>query len=185
MNLSRAIPTHVQVTCDVTGGALLCGAGSDQKQIDQRDQGGGDTGRDQRIVSPDVAVGIELARFLDHSGGLGQAGRTVCEAGHIRRTFLTPNRRRWGWAPGTDDGRPALMTPPARGSGFWLRTGNGAAASTMAIRVRRATLAVDAGRHHGRSLAPGSPYAALRCLCSRRPARAARPAGIGSVLCCE
>ena len=95
MNLSRATPTHVQVTCqvrdDVAGGrASLCGAGSDQKQIDQRDQGGGDTGRDQRIVSADVAVGIELARFLDHPVGLGQAYRTVCEVGHIRRTFFDP-----------------------------------------------------------------------------------------------
>ena len=65
-------------------------AESDQDEIDQRDQGRSDAGGDQGVIGADVALRIEqwLAGFLGHFGGLGQAGRAFCEAGHIRRIFF-------------------------------------------------------------------------------------------------
>jgi hypothetical protein len=66
------------------------GAESDQDEIDQRNQGGADADGDQGIVGADVGPGIErcLLGFSGHFGGLGRAGRTVCELGHIRRIFF-------------------------------------------------------------------------------------------------
>src|SRR3979490_1519955 len=70
-------------------------AGSNQNEIDERDQGRSDARRDQGVIGADVALRIErwLEGFLGHFGGLGQAGRIFCEAGHIRGIFFT------AWSP--------------------------------------------------------------------------------------
>src|SRR5260370_16123351 len=57
------------------------------------------------------------------------------------------------------------------------RTGDGSASSAMAIGRRREIMAVDADRHHGRSISPGIPRDALRSAgagCRLRAAGAAR-----------
>src|ERR1700694_2445201 len=83
-------------------------AGSNQKEIDERDQGRSDARRDQGVIGADVALRIErwLEGFLGHFGGLGPAGRIFCEAGHIRGIFFT------AWSP-------------ERGSGFRIGNGTG------------------------------------------------------------
>src|ERR1700730_9857626 len=70
-------------------------AGSNQNEIDERDQGRSDARRDQGVIGADVALRIErwLEGFLGHFGGLGQAGRIFCEGGHIRWIFFT------AWSP--------------------------------------------------------------------------------------
>jgi hypothetical protein len=181
MNLSPRRPTYIR---DGERPGRHPGAGSNQKQIDQRDQGGPDAGSDQDVIGANVAMRIErwLARFLDHFGGLGQAHRIVCEADHIRRSFfgLRVCSRRFGarvyLEPMTDAG--------VGNSGEWVQagTGNGPATSTMAIPERREAVALDAGRHHGKDVPPRSPLLALRSLRAREAARATRFAGIGPIL---
>jgi hypothetical protein len=65
-------------------------AESNQDEIDQRNQGSADAGGDQGIVGADVGLRIErcLVGFSGHFGGLGRAGRSFCELGHIRPIFF-------------------------------------------------------------------------------------------------
>ena len=100
MNLSPRRPTYIR---NGERPGRRSGAGSNQKQIDQRNQGGPDAGSDQDVIGADIAMRIErwLARFLDHFGGLGQAQRIVCEADHIRWSFF--DLRVCAQGIGTDD----------------------------------------------------------------------------------
>jgi hypothetical protein len=53
--------------------AIPAGAGSDQKEIDQRDHRGSDAGGDQDIVRLDIAMWIE--RWLVHPRGQSRIQR--------------------------------------------------------------------------------------------------------------
>jgi hypothetical protein len=75
-------------------------AGSNQDEIDQRDQGGAYAGSDQGVVGPEVGLRIERGwvGFLGHFGGLGQAGPDSCEADHIGKISLTLGVAGNSWA---------------------------------------------------------------------------------------
>jgi hypothetical protein len=76
------------------------GAESNEQEIDQRDQGCSRANGDQDVVGADVGFRIKRrwAGFLVHLRRLGQAGRSFCEPGHIRRTFFKRRGRAGtGW----------------------------------------------------------------------------------------
>ena len=146
-------------------------AESNQDEIDQRDQGCPDTGADQGVVGADIALRIErcLVGFPGHFGGLGQAGRTFCEADHIWRFFFN--------CMVIGNGLVTFGLVTAR---FADRqgTGDGSASSAMAIGERRKIMAVDVGRHHGKNLAPGISRGALRSIGTGCCERAAGAPGV-------
>jgi len=90
-NFAEAEPSRRAGTPIPTGDVFRppCAA-SNQKQIDQRDQGRADAGSDQGIVGAEAALGVERCwvGFLGHFGGLEQAGPGLCEADHIPSIFF-------------------------------------------------------------------------------------------------
>lgn len=150
-------PGRLMVKGATSGASRDLRAGSNQQEIDQRDQGSPNAGSDQHIVSAEAAARIErrLVRFLRHFGFLGPAGPTSCEAGHIRWISLSLG------SPGTGLRAPELVSA-GTGQNSRQESYDGSASQGLAIRRRRTALAVDADRRHGEGGPPGSPRHALR-----------------------
>jgi hypothetical protein len=143
LNLSPRGRTHLERSL-----ASICrlSAESNQDEIDQRNQGGADTGGHQGIVGADVGVRIErcLVRFSGHFGGLGRAGRSFCELGHILPIFF---------AASSSERVDVIRVGKDKAGGQLGQdrtgTGDASAGRAMAIGTRPEIVAVDACRHHG------------------------------------
>ena len=96
----RAEPCSRVGTLNLEGGRGTPGrARSNQNEIEQREKRHSNAGRDQGEVSAEVRFRVErgLVGLLGHVGGLGQAGRLLCEAGHIWPIFFRPSRSGTSW----------------------------------------------------------------------------------------